>query len=193
MPRKGGYGINGMIICDHRARVIAIRIGWPGSVHDNRIYSNMEQCLFPDKFFTTSQYLLGDSAFQASNHMVPCFKKPIGCPMPPIMCKFNTVAAKPRARSEHCIGMIKGRFQHLRGIRTLIRDKESCKTAVRRVYCGAMLHNILLSYDYDEDWTEEEIEIDAVSASDVDLTSSDPDQDKRTMVMDYLFQNGYLL
>ena len=24
MSRKGGYGVNGMIICDHRARVIAI-------------------------------------------------------------------------------------------------------------------------------------------------------------------------
>lgn len=86
--------------------------------------------------------------------MVSCYKKPVGAAMPPLHALFNALAARIRVRSEHCIGMIKGRFQHLLEIRTLIRDEESVKTAVRRVYCGAVLHNILLDFDYDEEWTD---------------------------------------
>ena len=33
--RKGCYAIHGLIICDDKARITWIEMGWPGSVHDN--------------------------------------------------------------------------------------------------------------------------------------------------------------
>jgi len=33
--RKGDYVIKGLVICDDAAQIAWIKVGWPGSVHDN--------------------------------------------------------------------------------------------------------------------------------------------------------------
>ena len=38
--RKGDYAIKGLIICDDAARITWVEMGWPGSVHDNRVWAN---------------------------------------------------------------------------------------------------------------------------------------------------------
>jgi hypothetical protein len=73
--RKGDYAINGLFICDDAARITWIEVGWPGSVHDNRVRSNSEIDLDRDKYFDQKEYLLGDSAFSTSAVMIPAFKK----------------------------------------------------------------------------------------------------------------------
>jgi len=50
-------------------------MGWPGSVHDNQVWSNSEIYLCKNKYFNHKEYLLGDSAFHASSVMVLAFKK----------------------------------------------------------------------------------------------------------------------
>jgi DDE superfamily endonuclease len=73
--RKGDYSIKGLVICDDAARITWIKVGWPGSVHDNRVWSNSEIYLGRDKYFDQKEYLLGDSAFSTSAVMVPAFKR----------------------------------------------------------------------------------------------------------------------
>lgn len=74
--RKSCYAVHALITCDDTARIQDLVIGWPGSVHDNRVWTT--SCLYSNRFtkFGTKEYLLGDSAFQESLHMVPAFKKP---------------------------------------------------------------------------------------------------------------------
>ena len=50
-------------------------MGWPGSVHDNQVWSNSEIYLGRDEYFDHKEYLLGDSAVSTSAVMVPAFKK----------------------------------------------------------------------------------------------------------------------
>jgi hypothetical protein len=38
--RKGGYTINCLITCDDTAKVRNLVVGWPGSVHDTRVWDN---------------------------------------------------------------------------------------------------------------------------------------------------------
>ncbi|KAF1785367.1 Harbinger transposase-derived nuclease domain [Phytophthora cactorum] len=38
--RKGSYALNALICCDDRAKVMYALTGWPGSTHDNRVWSN---------------------------------------------------------------------------------------------------------------------------------------------------------
>ena len=73
--RKGGYALHALIICDDMARITSIDMGWPGSVHDNRIWSDSDVFLNKDKYFTKWEYLLGNSAFASSSIMIPSFKK----------------------------------------------------------------------------------------------------------------------
>jgi len=73
--RKGDYTIKGLIIFDDFARITWIEMGWPGSKHDNRVWSNSDIYLCKDKCFDHKEYLLGDSVFSASLVMVPTFNK----------------------------------------------------------------------------------------------------------------------
>ena len=40
--RKGFYGVNGMVICDDKKRIRYLDLGWPGAVHDMRVWSNSD-------------------------------------------------------------------------------------------------------------------------------------------------------
>jgi hypothetical protein len=79
---------------------------------------------------------------------------------------FNTLLAKARIKVEHCIGLLKNRFQCLRDIRTIISHNISLKRIIDRVTVCIILHNLLLGSSYPEEWeigweedlTEEDIE-----------------------------------
>ena len=73
--RKGDYTIKWLVIFDDAARITWIEVGWPGSVHDNRVCSNSEIYVGRDKYFNQKEYLPGDSAFSTSAVMIPAFKK----------------------------------------------------------------------------------------------------------------------
>jgi len=65
--RKGDYAIKGLVICDDAVRITWIEVGWPGSIHDNQVWSNSEIYLGRDKYFDHKEYyLLGDSVFSTS-------------------------------------------------------------------------------------------------------------------------------
>jgi len=113
--RKGDYATKGLVICDDAARITWIEVGWPGSVQDNRVWSNSEIYLGRDKYFDHKKYLLGDSAFSTSAVMIPAFKKGHNSSLSEEKRFFNTKLAKVRIKSEHCIGLLKARFQWLRG------------------------------------------------------------------------------
>jgi hypothetical protein len=59
-----------IVICDNAARITRIEIGWLGSVHDNRVWSNSEINLGGDKYLDQKEYLLGDAAISTSSAMV---------------------------------------------------------------------------------------------------------------------------
>ena len=57
------------------AKITLVEMGWPGSMHDNRVWLNSDVYLAKEKYFSNKEYLLGDSEFSASMVMVPAFKK----------------------------------------------------------------------------------------------------------------------
>jgi hypothetical protein len=74
LSRKRFYAIVMMVVCDDQGRVLYYHIGWPGSVHDNRVWRNCKLCTDSEEMFSNKEYLLGDSAFTASKRMIPPFK-----------------------------------------------------------------------------------------------------------------------
>jgi hypothetical protein len=74
LSRKKFYAITMLIVCDDLCRILYYHIGWPGSVHDNRVWRTCKlNCKSPE-FFSDKEYLLGDSAFTPSMILVPSFK-----------------------------------------------------------------------------------------------------------------------
>jgi hypothetical protein len=56
---------------------------------------------------------------------------------------------------EHCIGILKNRFQTLKGLRQRIGGKRSVKRAVEWVKACAILHNMAL--ECDEEWSGRDV------------------------------------
>jgi hypothetical protein len=188
--RKSVYAINLMVVCDDQKRIIFYLAGWPGSTHDNRVFRNSK--LFKNRleYFEHMEYLLGDSAYSASSIMVQAFKKNGATSyLPDDQHNFNTMLAEVRIASEHCIGILKGRFGCLKRNNIQLRKtKKELKELIEIIGSCVILHNMLLNYDedsipnewYDQmvdeiDWTlydEEEFQIAQVGEDEVDRRST---------------------
>jgi hypothetical protein len=160
--RKYGYSLSTLIFCDHKKMIRYYLSGYPGSAHDNRIYKGTAVKQHPNQFFSPMQYVVGDSAFENDQHMVSAFKK-----LPNRqLCRdeelFNTQLAKLRIISEHCIGMLKGRFPWLRSIRlTITEEKKSLRKILQLIDATIILHNMLITFGESE--IEEWIDFDDFS------------------------------
>ncbi|OWZ10391.1 LOW QUALITY PROTEIN: hypothetical protein PHMEG_00016769 [Phytophthora megakarya] len=148
---KGSYSVNALITCDDVARVRDIVVGWPGSVHDNRVRVNSALVLRPQDHFSHNEYVLGDSAFQASSHMIPAFKKPPKAQMHHDKKYFNTKLAKVRIKSELCIGLMKMRFRYLNS-GEISKTRRHMRRLIRYVTCSCVLHNLLIAEPIPPKW-----------------------------------------
>jgi DDE superfamily endonuclease len=199
--RKYGYLISTMVICDHRRRIRYYLSGYPGSAHDNRVFRGTALKKSPADFFGHNQYLVGDSAFENDWFVVSAFKKPSNKELPREQENFNKKMAKLRIISEHCIGILKGRFPWLRQIRLLItEDKKSLKRILQLVDASVILHNMLIDFGEEEreDWIDLEDFSDMDDATrapyqegdelNVPIPEGAPKDAKRTRLLNYFME-----
>jgi DDE superfamily endonuclease len=148
-----------MIFCDHKRVIRHYLAGFPGSAHDNRVFRATSIFNRPEDHFEAMQYIIGDSAFENQWFMVSAFKKPKDRPIPKKEEMFNEKLAKLRIISEHCIGMLKGRFPWLRSIRLMItEEKGSLKHILRLLKATIVLHNLLIELKEQdkEEWIDDD-------------------------------------
>jgi DDE superfamily endonuclease len=146
--RKHAYSLSTLIVCDDQKRIRYYFSGWPGTAHDNRIFNNSKMADKPDDFFTALQYILGDSAFEVLCYLIPAYRKPRGMTIPPRHEYFNTALGRARVLSEHCIGILKGRFPWLKCIPcTLKEDVKSLRHILEYIDCCVILHNLLVQHN----------------------------------------------
>ncbi|KAH9110807.1 hypothetical protein LEN26_013620 [Aphanomyces euteiches] len=150
--RKGYYGMAGMVICDDMKRIRFLDLGWPGAVHDMRVWSNSKIATKPWLYFSHLQFLLADSGYMLCDFLVPSYKRTRGSQLSQEQLNFNTRLAQCRSVNEHFIGLLKG-FQSLRGMRMDISKKSAAKTMIMYIRCASILHNLLLDMsDPSDDW-----------------------------------------
>jgi hypothetical protein len=150
--QKYPYSIVCMVICDDNWKIIAYLAGWPGSCHDDRVLKKMKFFNQPEAHFDLQQYLLGDSEFENHWFLVSAYKKPCGTCIPHEHELFNTCMSKPRVISEHCIGLLKGRFPWLREIWTVIKGKNDLKRILFYIDICVILHNLLINSRVSDEW-----------------------------------------
>ena len=187
LSRKRFYAIVMLVVCDDQCRILYYHVGWPGSVHDNRVWRTCRMFRKCHEYFSPKEYLLGDSAFTASDIMVPPFKAHAGSFLSSNQKGFNTLLAKPRVRSEHCIGRFKGRLPWLKGIRMEIGNKVQMDKVIAHVRGSVTLHNYLIDEPIDEAWMEGgEGEDDLAPEPIMARNSNEPDYKRRNELLFYL-------
>lgn len=154
--RKSTYAINAMVICNAFRQIIYIRAGDTSAVHDSTVFARSLICQNINDFFDADEYLLADSAYTPTHHMIPPFKKPRARQSD---CKaFNFALSQQRIVIEHTFGMIKARFPALTNVPVRITDVDSHEVIVQWFEVGCILHNFLLARQDEKDWIESETE-----------------------------------
>lgn len=97
-----------------------------------------------NSLFSEGKYLLADSGYASLEHIVPTFKRSHRIPLSPAHTHFNNVIAKIRIASEHCNGMLKGRFGSLKELRLVISDERSAAHVCAWISACVVVHNFLI-------------------------------------------------
>ena len=109
--RKGFPSMILQVICDSNLQFIDIYTGWPGSVHDARVFRNSPVCNkidnLPDDF-----HVLGDSAYPLKKHVLVPYRD--NGHLDHVQKKFNKAHSSTRVDVERAIGLLKCKFRRLK-------------------------------------------------------------------------------
>jgi len=88
-------------------------------------------------------------------------------------------------KSEHCIGLLKARFQCVRVLRRVISSKRDLAVLLQMIMCACILNNLLIDHAIPEDWLEAHAEID----DDEELEQHDNERaNRRDQVLSYMME-----
>lgn len=159
--RKHVYSIKVQAVCDYKLKIRHLVCGYPGSVHDARIYSNCALATKSEEFLSGSQYLAGDSAYKLSKTLITPYRANSNIGTVQERNMFNYHFGKYRIRIENTFGMLKERFNCLKELRTQIGSELSIALANCYIYVCCILHNIIeeemcdvFEFAYEEDSAE---------------------------------------
>lgn len=146
--RKGFHSIQLQGICSAKGKFINIFCGWPGSVHDARVwrsckvYTTLENN--PTDLLPTGSYLLGDSAYPLATYLITPFKDTGHLTRK--QRRFNRKLSSTRVIIEQCYGRLKGMFRRLKYLNiTKLSNAKYIITA------ACVLHNLCIeNYDLNE-------------------------------------------
>ncbi|CAH1990700.1 unnamed protein product [Acanthoscelides obtectus] len=134
--RKGFYSIQIQAVCDHQRRFKDLFVGYPGSVHDSRVFrtSPLSQTL-EQKCGT--YFILGDSGYPLQKNLLTPYKDRGTLTQQQI--NYNIKLSKNRCIIEHSFGMLKQKFRQLYHIKL-----RKIPLIVHFVRAVCVLHNIAI-------------------------------------------------
>lgn len=138
------YSIKAQVVCDFKRKIRHVVVGHPGSWHDARIYRNSSLCLHKEQYFSSHQWIAGDSAYPLSTTVITPYRSNARQLDMNSRIAFNLRHSKYRVRVEHCFGLLKERFCSLKQLRMRLADKKSHKLCCDWFLICCILHNILI-------------------------------------------------
>ena len=192
--RKHPFSLSTLVVCDHKRRIRYYCAGWPGTAHDNRVWKNCDLFKKKEEKFGSTEYLMGDSAYECSPIMVSAYKRLPGKQLTRSENQFNTVLARIRVVSEHTIGVWKGRWPWLRNIRNIITsDPASTKEILDTIQATVILHNFLIeeNEEVEDEWLESNCDVQLDDDDEVNRDVSDLPGNERRRVLTALVDELY--
>lgn len=128
------------VVCDHRRKILDLFIGYPGSVHDSRVFRNSplgnnleNKC---GRYF-----LLGDSGYPLQGNLLTPYKDRGNLTRRQI--NYNVKLARNRYRIEHCFGILKQKFRQLYHVK--LRNIQLIAHFIR---AACVLHNLGIDNEF---------------------------------------------
>lgn len=127
-------------VCDHKNKIRSVFIGFPGSVHDARVFrrsplaANLET-------LCEENVILGDSAYPCLRNLITPFKD--NGRLSRRQINFNKTLSSCRYVIEHCFGLLKQKFRQLYHCK--LRKIEHIAHFIR-AYC--VLHNLAIDDEF---------------------------------------------
>ncbi|KAJ8911490.1 hypothetical protein NQ315_010862 [Exocentrus adspersus] len=145
--RKKYFSIHMQAVCDHKRRIRSIFVGFPGSVHDARVFarSSLANTLAAK---CGDYFILGDSAYSCSRNLVTPFKDEGN--LSQRQRRFNQRLSSCLCIIEHCFGLLKQKFRQLYHIKL-----KSIPDIVHFVRACCVLHNMAIEDEFDVDLVED--------------------------------------
>ena len=137
--RKDYYSIVLQAVVCEDLRFTNVYTGWPGKVHDARIFQR-------SPLFATGQdlcgqhHILGDSGYPNLPWLLVPFRD--DGRLTEVQRKYNQVHASVRSTVERAFGLLKGRFTRLK----YVAQKEN-ETIVCTILTACVLHNLCIRND----------------------------------------------
>ena len=143
--RQNFHSVNLTAICDDEMRFLDCYAGWPGSVHDSRVFKNSDFYKTVNDKFQDDSYLLGDSTYTLETWMKTPFKDRGN--LTPQQLRFNFIHPSTRMVIERAFSLLKGRFRRLKYLDMLrIQDIPTV------IIAACTLHNVCL--DSGDQWED---------------------------------------
>lgn len=159
--RKQKYSMNVQIICNERREIIYYQSGYPGSCHDSLCFRNCDLSKNPQRYFGNGEYLLADGGYMLNTRTLVPYRNP----QEPEKLEFNRKISSARIIIEQVMGILKGLWGSLRGLRVKIKGKEDVAKVNRWIMTCLVLHNMVTGFN--DDWEEE------ISQEEPDLPEED--------------------
>ena len=154
--RKGFASVIIQAVCDHERRFTDCYVGWPGSVHDSRVFQNSELCKSIEsnafEMFPGDSHLVGDAAYGLSRYMMTPYKD--NGYLSPHQIVYNNKQSCTRNIIERAFALFKGKFPRMRFL-----DIENMVELCCIVLATAYLHNFCVDENLKYGVSEEEFEI----------------------------------
>lgn len=139
------------VVCDHNLLLRDIFIGYPGSVHDSRVFRNsplsndlVNKC--------RDNYLLGDSGYPCLRHLLTPY--PDHGHLTAIQQRFNLKLSKNRYLVEHCLGVLKQKFRQLYHVKL-----RSVNDIVHFIRACCVLHNLAIKDEFEGNWLNNVVQV----------------------------------
>ncbi|XP_065354359.1 uncharacterized protein LOC135948833 [Calliphora vicina] len=139
------YSIKAQIVCDYNSKIRHVVVGHPGSCHDAQIYRNSSLFKQKERYFSSHQWLAGDSAYPLSGTLITPYRSNERQLNKNAHIAFNLRHSKYRARVKHCFGALEERFGSLKQLRMRLANKDSHKLCCDWFLVCCVLHNILIN------------------------------------------------
>jgi hypothetical protein len=156
--RKQRYAIQVQATCDMDRRIRNIALGFPGSVHDARVYANSELGRNPNRFLSNGQWIAADSAYGVSQYILTPYRTNAVTETLRQRVNFNKYFAGFRVKIECCFGILKETFASLKGLRVRVNRTSGHKLACEWTLACCILYNMILESLEDFDLTILDIE-----------------------------------